>query len=118
DGTSPSEGSRQPVLSMALSMHDQPVGGEERSWLLRGIALDQYEPQSRTWVRNATITGRDLQLDVPAGGLHLAQLPDNQPVITARITLRDAPQQTLFTLHPVTYVSGVGLSTIAFNPED
>jgi transglutaminase-like putative cysteine protease len=117
-GGPPGAGRRDPVLNLTVRMHGANIGDGERAWLLRGAALDRYDSDSQTWVRSSDSGARDQQVTLSNDGVRLAELPPDTPVVEAEITLRGAPGRTLFSLHPVTYLSSPAISEISFNPND
>ncbi|MEX0654246.1 MAG: DUF3488 and transglutaminase-like domain-containing protein [Phycisphaeraceae bacterium] len=113
-----SRASREPVLNISVSLHDTNVGNENRTWLLRGAALDQYNVDSHQWTRSRAAQNYDHYLTLPDNGLALADLPDNTPMLEAHITLRQIGHNALFAIHPPTTVQSDSLSDIKFNPLD
>lgn len=115
-----SEGSKQPVLNMTVSLAGEPLpqDPEGRSFLLRGAALDHYDPDSHRWLRSGSMNPRDLDLTLPPGGVRLAELPDDVPEHQAAITLRQIDLNTLFTIAPVTYLQSENIGRVGFNPID
>ncbi len=118
NAASPSGGSREPLLSLAVSIRDTNAGADDRSWLLRGAALDHYNFRDRKWQRGGRAKQFDLALDVAHPTLDLAPLPPGTPTVDATITLRTGLQRTLFTLHPVTSFQSVNITGIEFNAWD
>ena len=43
--------SKEPVLNFAVRFGQSNMGGKGHSWLLRGAALDRYDPATHTWLR-------------------------------------------------------------------
>ncbi len=116
DGPPIAQGSKEPVMNVRIRMHDVPI--ENRSWLMRGAALDTYDPLTRTWKRGQPAAGTDRRIRVQRRGLNLAQLPENIPLIRARVTLRQIGHRNLFTLLPVTQFKSDQISSVIFSRED
>ena len=59
-----------PVLHVTLSQGGGNIGRDGRDFLLRGFALDRYEPSSRSWIRSAHLAREDvlIRLGEDAGG--------------------------------------------------
>jgi transglutaminase-like putative cysteine protease len=116
--------SREPVAHIRLSMGDQPIAGEGKSWLLRGAALDRYDPISNAWSRGPRAASRDVALALGPEGRVFSPLPfgpeavDASPVIEADITLRGQVQRTLFTLYPPSWLQTSAIKGVSFNPVD
>ncbi len=116
DGPPIAQVSREPVMNLHVERFGEP--DTRGSWLLRGAALDMYDPESRTWKRSQEVASTDHRVRVSEQGMRLAQLPPNAPVIRARVTLRQIGHRNLFTVLPVTYFSSEGISSMVFSGED
>ncbi len=116
DGPPIAQGSKQPVMNVRIEMHGVPI--ENRSWLMRGAALDSYDASTRTWKRSQAATSTDRRIRVPARGIDLAQIPPNVPTMRARITLRQIGHRNLFTLLPVTQFKSDHIASVVFSRED
>ncbi|MEZ6191187.1 MAG: transglutaminaseTgpA domain-containing protein [Phycisphaerales bacterium] len=116
DGPPIAQVSHEPVMNLHVERFGEP--DTSSSWLLRGAALDVYDPESRTWKRSQEVASTDYRVRVNERGLNLAQLPHNAPVIRARVTLRQIGHRNLFTVLPITYFSSEGINSVVFSRED
>ncbi|MEM9883349.1 MAG: DUF3488 and transglutaminase-like domain-containing protein [Planctomycetota bacterium] len=110
-------GSREPLLNLTVLSHDQNIGWENDPWLVRGAALDAYDPQNHTWYRSPFALASDRVFDVarfgrtaddavapppdpddPTPSRYLDPGPGPGPGhrYTAEVALRDTRQRTLF----------------------
>lgn len=109
-------GDNPQVVATAKISHNG-VSNQSEYWLLRGAALDSYDPYSHTWTRSLGVASRDVTLRLPKHGRDLAALPKQTTTAEAQISLRKT-HRTLFTLHPVTHVAAEDLNAIVFNGTD
>jgi hypothetical protein len=116
DGPPIAQGSKEPVMNVRIEMHGSPI--ENRSWLMRGAALDTYDAATRTWKRGQAAAGTDRRIKVQDRGVELAQLPLRIPIVNARVTLRQIGHRNLFTLLPVTQFNSNHISSVIFSKED
>lgn len=116
DGPPIAQVSREPVMNLHVERFGEP--DTNSSWLLRGAALDAYDPESRTWKRSQEVASTDHRIRVDDYGMALAQLPLNAPVVRARVTLRQIGHRNLFTVLPVTYFGSEGIASVVFSGED
>jgi protein-glutamine gamma-glutamyltransferase len=116
DGEPIAQGSEEPVMNLRVQLHGEPV--ENRSWLMRGAALDTYDPETHTWKRSAQVASTDRRIRVDHLGMDLAPLPLKAPVWRARVTLRQIGHRNLFTLLPVTRFQSDSISSVVFSRED
>ncbi|MFW6060731.1 MAG: DUF4129 domain-containing transglutaminase family protein [Phycisphaeraceae bacterium] len=107
-GSGSSSGSSDAVLNFTLMEDGRNLGGPNRSFLLRGAAMDMYHPEARSWQRGSVPQQHDhTALLNPEYGdtearpmLELAQVPEDLPMREARITLRQRDVDVLFTPYP------------------
>lgn len=109
-GMPPSEGSREPVLHLAIDS-SQPF------YLLRGAALDIYNRKTHTWFRGTQIKNYDLATSAETG-VPLAHVANDVALTDVEITLRTGRHHTLFTLYPTVHLRSGVISQITFNPFD
>ncbi|BAM05263.1 DUF4129 domain-containing transglutaminase family protein [Phycisphaera mikurensis] len=121
-----------PVLHVTLRQDGSNIGRDGRDFLLRGAALDRYEPESRSWVRSAAMGREDVLLRLPpeaagalvfASGAALNARPSTHWSLEA--TQRGAPLDTLFLPTSRLMAAGTplrvridGLRSLGFNPID
>ncbi len=112
--------SRVPVLNMALRVDGQNIGGSNRSFLLRGMALDRYHRRTNRWQRSAGEGENDPV--TPLGPTQTATFVADsyQPALTVtqEITLRSDTQNVLFSVFPPLALSSTHVEAITFNPRD
>lgn len=116
DGPPIAQVSREPVMNLHVERFGEP--DTSSSWLLRGAALDVYDPESRTWKRSQEVASTDHRIRINEHGMTLAHLPPNTPVVRARVTLRQIGHRNLFTVLPVTYFKSDGIASVVFSRED
>ena len=62
-----------PVLHATIRQGGDNLGSDRRHFLLRGMALDRYGPDTRSWTRSAALgRGEVLLRQSPGGGVRLA----------------------------------------------
>jgi len=111
--------SRVPVMNVRLTRDGADIGSRDRSFLLRGTALDEYDPGSRVWTRGSAVTRSDRMLsleNVDAVPL-VGALPRGQ-VIDLDITLRTSTKGILFSAYRPLRFETDSLQAIRFNPHD
>jgi transglutaminase-like putative cysteine protease len=112
------EGAQEPVLNMRITLQNRNEGSDTRTWLLRGAALDHYEPRTHTW-RRVDAETTDVRLNFDNSAQRLADPSASSGIdYQAQITLRQPGHRQLFTIHPVTHVASDSLSRIRFSPLD
>lgn len=116
DGPPIAQGSKEPVMNVRIEFDGEPIG--TRSWLMRGAALDLYDPTTRTWKRGQAAIATDRRIGTFNQRLNLAQLPFNASTMHARITLRQIGHRNLFTILPITQFNSEHISTVVFSKED
>ncbi len=116
DGPPIAQGSKEPVMNLRVELNGQPQ--MYRSWLLRGAALDTYDPESHTWKRSQQVSGTDRRIRMQSSGLSLAQVPNDRLMLDARITLRQIGHRNLFTILPVTHFHSDSIRSVIFSNED
>lgn len=116
DGTPIAQGSKEPVMNLRVDFRGTPE--TFRSWLMRGAALDVYDPEVRAWKRSQKVAGTDRRVKVESYGLTLANVPRNVPMWHARVTLRQIGHRNLFTALPVTHFESDSISSVVFSGED
>ena len=92
-------GSREPMLNVTLTAGGQPLGQDGEHWLIRGAALDFYNPNNFTWYRSsfAAAAEQEFLLTQLNAVSRLRESPVTG-VYTAEIALRDARYRTLFSV--------------------
>jgi protein-glutamine gamma-glutamyltransferase len=108
--------SKEPVMNLKIQKFGQTV--EDGSWLMRGAALDTYDPLTHSWKRGTAVVAADYRAVVPTSGLAMATLPFHYSMMSARITLRQIGHRNLFTYQPVTSFQSDSISSIVFNKYD
>lgn len=118
-GTAPKgEGRKEPVLNMSLTLHGSPVWGETLSWLLRGAALDRYDPKTHTWSRSLDASAYDRPRELQEGAHRIIELPGDEPEYEAKITLRQSGFRLLFTHWPTSYIASENFGSVTVNDLD
>jgi len=118
DGTPINATGRAPVLNMTVYEDGKHVGDPDRAFLLRGAALDRYDPRTHNWSRTAA-NNPDQTFELPnQAPMHLARLPERTTLLRADINLRLQTEKVLFTLQPIAAVSRSNLTTVTFNAID
>jgi len=116
DGQPIGVSSSEPVMNLKVQAFGQSV--KDRSWLMRGAAMDTYDPRTFSWKRGAAAIDADQRIPTAAAGLNLTSLPNSTPMMQARITLRQIGHRNLFTHLPVTRFQSDGISSVVFNAHD
>jgi len=116
DGQPIGVSSNEPVMNLKVQAFGQPI--EDRSWLMRGAALDTYDPQTRSWKRGLSAVDSDRRVPVDPAGLNLTTLPSQTSMIHARITLRQIGHRNLFTHLPVTRFQSDSIPSVVFSKHD
>ncbi|MEM1446832.1 MAG: transglutaminaseTgpA domain-containing protein [Planctomycetota bacterium] len=97
-------GSREPMLNLKLETFGQPIGWEDDPWLVRGAALDAYNPDNHTWFRSHFAIASDRVTKIDTLNHKTETLDDDwllRRQYTAEIALRDSRQRTIFSVVPV-----------------
>lgn len=97
-------GSREPMLNLKLETYGQSIGWEDDPWLVRGAALDAYNPDNHTWFRShfAIASDRVTKIETLNQQADLAsEGSGRRGQYTAEIALRDSRQRTIFSVVPV-----------------
>ncbi|MEM1444866.1 MAG: transglutaminaseTgpA domain-containing protein [Planctomycetota bacterium] len=96
-GGSLSDGSTDAVMNVALEQFGEPAGGEHRPLLLRGVALDQYDPRAHQWRRSQVAAQADTPFRLnERNRAHFARFPSTRSNLSATVTLRDTSSRVLF----------------------
>jgi transglutaminase-like putative cysteine protease len=107
-------GSREPMLNLSIFSDGQPIGHRDEPWLVRGAALDQYNPDNRTWARSHYAAATDQVYALETLNQQLDDWHTSRSVrYTAEIAIRDARQRTLFSVVATPYRFGIP----AFHPQ-
>ncbi len=56
--------SRVPILNVRLMQGDRDIGSREYTFLLRGSALDEYDPRTHRWTRSRAAAKSDIEIAV------------------------------------------------------
>ncbi len=123
------EGSNKAVLNLRITEDGKPVGGSNQPLLVRGAALDEYQPNKHTWTRSYNISQQDnprqlfvADSDLPSPiepSADLAWLARSVPLRTVDVTLYQGGGTVLFTLYPKPiWIYSDQISSIKFNPLD
>ncbi len=92
-------GSREPMLNLTIRSNDQPIGQEDEHWLVRGAALDHYNPVNHTWHRSGYATQADQPVSLnQLNAVNRLTQPYRSSLYTAEIALRDSRHRTLFSV--------------------
>ena len=129
DGQPLGEGSREPVLNFTVASGDFDLGNADRSWLVRGAALDLYDPESRSWYRSPFAAASDRAVPLQGGSATLMDVEERSIDYRSSVTLRDARQRSVFTIVPqphqgagpgpaVTRFAAEGGDSLTFSPVD
>ncbi|MEM7624399.1 MAG: transglutaminase domain-containing protein [Planctomycetota bacterium] len=107
-GTGPiGTGSREPMLNLTLSSHGQPVGHPDEAWLVRGVALDHYNPQNHTWSRSNFAIAQDRVVAVDAlDRAGAASVGRRTGLYEAEVALRDVRHRAIFSVVSVPFRRG------------
>lgn len=107
-GTGPiGTGSREPILNLAISSRGQTIGHADESWLLRGVALDEYSVRNQTWSRSAYAASQDRVVSVSSlGQAAKSSVEPQKTQYEADIALRDTRHRTIFSVISVPYRHG------------
>ena len=92
-------GSREPMLNLTLSSYGQQLGHPDEVWLVRGVALDEYNPENHTWSRSNFAIAQDRVVSVEA--LDRAASATNRrrtAVYEAEVALRDVRHRAIFSV--------------------
>src|SRR5690606_37322324 len=94
--------------------------GEDKSFLLRGAALDAYNSFTHTWTRTHASSHHDVEYDIPDDGVAFNLPPEGATIVTAQIAQRVMNHRTLFSLSgcPLSEFVGQNIRSIYFNPVD
>ncbi|MEM9753577.1 MAG: transglutaminaseTgpA domain-containing protein [Planctomycetota bacterium] len=96
-GGSLNDGSTDAVMNVALEQFGQPAGGESRPLLLRGVALDQYDPRAHQWRRSQVAAQADTPFRLESNNtVRFADFASPRANLLATITLRDTSSRVLF----------------------
>ena len=131
-GSTPQRVFDGPVLHVAIRQGGGNIGRDGRDFLLRGAALDRYEPSDRSWLRSSGLTREDVLVRVPPeseGRMHFAAgaIPRSETRTRWEVDVlqRGAPVSTLFLPTARMMAAGTpltvqiaGLRSLSFNPLD
>ena len=106
----PRGSSPEVALNLRLTMAGGDPGVD--SWLLRGAALDDYNPTTMTWSASPNPISRRVDGD---GAIDLMKIGDAGPLLDATVTHFDIGQRHLFTIHPATTIAGEELDSVKFS---
>jgi len=113
--------SRLPVMNVRLSVRGRDVGEYDGGFLLRGTALDSYDPRTRRWSRSAVVSRNDRTIGAvkanDARGGRLLDFPFDAPAVVQDITLRVETQGVLFSMYAPTWIEPPP-SGVRFNAHD
>ncbi len=114
--------SRMPMMNVRVLLNGLPAGPSEAPLtLLRGMAMDSYNPRVRQWSRSpaAIRTDQALGEKEPTVPLLLPQAARPAPQkIVQQITLRTQTKGSLFAVYPPTSVTAGDVKGVFFNPHD
>ncbi|MCC6679551.1 MAG: DUF3488 domain-containing protein [Phycisphaeraceae bacterium] len=108
----------EPVLNMQVMLDGRPVQGDQHSWLLRGAALDYYDPRTHVWGRVETQDSTTRMSLINGQRLFDDSGADTVNQYQARITMRKNSPQALFAVMPLTYLASDQLDGITYSPID
>ena len=113
-------GSREPMLNLTVRSHDRSIGQEDEHWLVRGAALDHYNPINYTWYRSSYATSADQTVSLPQLNYQRRQESGYRTGnYSAEIDLRDSRHRTLFSVvAPPTRYPTPAFDLISFNSEN
>ncbi len=129
DGQPLGDGSREPVLNFTVRSGEHDLGGSDRAWLVRGAALDHYNPESRSWHRSHFAGASDRALSLQDGVADINPRGESALGLDTTVTLRDSRQNTIFTVVPlpsgghgagpvVSRFHSEGLDALTYSPVD
>ncbi|MEO1236898.1 MAG: transglutaminaseTgpA domain-containing protein, partial [Planctomycetota bacterium] len=111
-------GSREPMLNVKIESGGQALGWEDDPWLVRGAALDQYNPENDTWFRSQFAIGSDQDIPIDRLNARSPRPDDRRTIYTAEVSLRDARQRHIFSVVPVpTKIGASGFDLVRFESE-
>ncbi|GAB4193603.1 MAG: hypothetical protein Kow00105_07770 [Phycisphaeraceae bacterium] len=116
DGPPIAQISHEPVMNVRIERFGEPF--TTGTWLMRGAALDTYDPDTHTWRRSQEVASTDHRIEVDSRSVQLGRLPLTTPVIHARVTLRQIGHRNLFTILPVARFRSDSIGTIVFSGQD
>lgn len=90
--------SQEPVLDLqALDSQGRNLGSAQRTFLLRGLVFDSYDPVARAWVRSEAASANRNARIAPAGfQVFVTRSRPGVDAIVQRITLRNKQTDYLF----------------------
>ena len=113
-------GSREPMLNLTIRSHGQTIGQEDEHWLVRGAALDHYNPLNFTWYRSNYATSADQTITLPQlNFLRRSEYASRRGFYTAEVALRDSRHRTLFSVvTPPNRYPTAGFDLVSFNADN
>ena len=118
DHGAPQVANKEPVLNLSVSSDGFNLGGENAVYLLRGAALDEYTPRTRTWSRSADVASLDQAVSVSSDRAVTLIDAGGGPTYEAQVTLRQSVDRALFNLQPMTTLATDAIPQVTFNPLD
>lgn len=115
--------SRLPVMNVALELDDKPFGNDAISLLMRGLALDSYNPRTHRWTRSSSAAAADRSLAIEDAPSIDAPIPLVSPAavdagLTQHVTVRSQTDGVLFSVYPPVAVHNESGNELVFNPRD
>jgi len=110
---------REPVMNLKVTLHGQTLGpSTPGAWLLRGAALDVYDPATRRWQRGTRMHGGETVMELTDGEAWLTDSPVSGLVLEGQVTLRESSDRTLFSVLPPVYVASDSVSQVRYSEVD
>lgn len=117
-GPAPStSGTRTAVMHLTAERQGRTIKGGDESFLLRGAALDQYDPGSRVWSRTIADYG-ETYTPLTEGAATLDPAAQSEPSMAVRIVLRHPSTSTLFSIYPTSRIESDDFDAISLHPVD
>ncbi|NBC10401.1 MAG: DUF3488 domain-containing protein [Planctomycetes bacterium] len=110
---------KEPVMNLKVTLHGQTLGpSTPGAWLLRGAALDVYDPSTRRWQRGTRKRGQEAIIELEDGETWLTQTPVSGLVLEGQVTLRESSDRTLFTVLPPVYFASDSVMQVRYSEVD
>jgi transglutaminase-like putative cysteine protease len=119
-GASPAT-SRLPVMNVTLLRDGVNIGSRDRTFLLRGSPLDDYDPRSHRWTRSRAAARADADIFLEHENTSLLVDPAEfvkHKAIRQVITLRAQTHNILLGIYPPLRVETDHVKVLSFSPQD
>ncbi len=106
---------KEPVMNLRVTLHGKPVDALAMdAYLLRGAALDVYDPSTRRWQRGGRGHSNDVLVELKDGEAWLTETPLSGMLLEGQITLRESGDRTLFTVLPTVYLASDSITQVRY----